>query len=153
MKKLAITTLALLAIFSLTACGESVAKTSKIEEPNSLTTKDYQNYFNNIVDDNIKFMQDVPKDNNLNRTTKKAESKLNETKKIIEQIEKRESKNEEAKNEVLSLAKGYSDYYGLIANKKVEEATTQITIVLVSVTKVSDKVFSGELPPKWSSMQ
>ena len=81
MKKLAITTLALLAIFSLTACGESVAKTSKIEEPNSLTTKDYQNYFNNIVDDNIKFMQDVPKDNNLNRTTKKAESKLNETKK------------------------------------------------------------------------
>ena len=53
MKKLAITTLALLAIFSLTACGESVAKTSKIEEPNSLTTKDYQNYFNNIVDDNI----------------------------------------------------------------------------------------------------
>ena len=98
-------------------------------------------------------MQDVPKDNNLNRTTKKAESKLNETKKIIEQIEKRESKNEEAKNEVLSLAKGYSDYYGLIANNKVEEATTQITIVLLSVTKVSDKVFSGELPPKWSSMQ
>ena len=156
MKKIVLI-LTLLSVF-LVGCSnddkDSASSNSTSEEQKKfMTTRDYQEVFNTLVDNNLSFMELLNESEDFEETSNKAEDLKKEIGDMINEMESKDSENQTAKDEVLSLARSYEKYYGFVINKNSDKATEEVTLAVLAVPTIADKVFSGELPPKYKSLE
>ena len=151
----------LVAVFSLTACNkqesETVETTVSSSEETKITTESLQNDFNNLVDDQLKFMETIGKISGENASEEIVTLAEKETSKCDELINKIETGvNDELtidlQKEILSLAKSNRQYYSYTIDGKVDEATSEALIGLSSVKQIAEKYFYGEMPPYYVSI-
>lgn len=134
--------------------NESASSNSTSEEQKKfMTTRDYQEVFNTLVDNNLSFMELLNESKDFEETSKKADDLKKEVGDMINEMESKDSENQTAKDEVLSLARSYEKYYGFIINKNLDKATEEVTLSILAIPTISDKIFSGELPPKYKTLK
>lgn len=151
MKKIVLI-LTLLSVF-LVGCSNSDKDSASEDQKKFMTTRDYQEIFNNLVDNNLSFMELLNESEDFEETSNKATELKKEAGDMINEMESKDSENQPAKDEVLSLARSYEKYYGFIINKNLDKATEEVTLAILAVPTISDKIFSGELPPKYKSLE
>lgn len=151
MKKIVLI-ITLLSIF-LVGCSNSDKNSASEEQKKFMTTRDYQEIFNNLVDNNLSFMELLNESKDFEETSNKAKELKKEAGDMINEMESKDSENQTAKDEVLSLARSYEKYYGFIINKNLDKATEEVTLAILAVPTISDKIFSGDLPPKFKSLK
>jgi len=145
-----------MATMLLFACGgESKTEDNSTEEQRQLTTTDLQDYFNNVVDRSLTFMEEVSASNDLDNNHKLAQQEIDYCDEVINILESQspDSNTSDTEKEVLALAKSFRQYYTYILNNEIDNSTTEITIAFASVQEIADRCFYGELPPKWDSME
>lgn len=151
MKKIVLI-LTLLSVF-LVGCSNSDKDSASKDQKKFMTTRDYQEIFNNLVDNNLSFMELLNESEDFEETSNKATELKKEAGDMINEMESKDSENQPAKDEVLSLARSYEKYYGFIINKNLDKATEEVTLAILAIPTISDKIFSGELPPKYKSLE
>lgn len=158
-KKIGIWLLLVLFMLSVVGCSEKDGKdTSLADKPakkqEQLTTEVLQEYYNVSVDSAITFLKEILDGTDLKGIHEKAKKEIDSCDTIIHTIESQEpgSNTEDTQKEVLGLVKAFRQYYTYITENKVEEATKEITIAVVSVEEIAKRCFYGELPPTYKSL-